>query len=184
MAAPTLTGDDLVRAFVTHGRALSAVAAAWVGRADATDLLQETARVAWQHRSKFAVGGDLRAWLMRILRNVGGNWRRRRRPVGLDEVGAEDRAAPPCPFETGFDAESLGLSDELARGLAGLSETARECLLLRVVADYTFPEIADLLGIPQNTAQSHVRRAREVLRRALESGPGGRVIPMPRSETS
>ncbi len=155
-------------AFESHGRALSAIAAAWVGRVDVPDLLQEAARVAWQRRSQFVAGSDLRAWLAQIIRHVGVNWRRRKCMLPLLTTDLVDhRDLPGAAFDRGFDAEHLGLPDELARGLAGLSDVARECLLLHVVAGYTVSEISGMLGIPDNTAQSHVRRAREALRASL-----------------
>lgn len=186
MAAPILDEETLVRAFETHGPSMSAIGAAWVGRFDVPDLLQETARVAWQRRAQFSIGTDLRAWLLQIVRHVGANWRRRRRAETFEHLDVVD-PRQATPGEGAFDAEHLGLPDELARGLAGLSPTARECLLLRVVVGHTYPEIAGLLGVPENTVQSHVRRARSALRAALEADTtdvSGRVIPMPRSEPS
>lgn len=172
-----------MRAFETHGRALSAIASAWVGRVDVPDLLQEAARVAWQGRARFTPGSDLRAWLAQIIRHVGANWRRRQRPVTLVPVESAELVDPRGPAvsspASGFDAESLGLPDDLARGLAGLSPTARECLLLHVVAGHTFIEIGEILGMSHNTAQSHARRARETLRASL-----GDAAPVAESSTS
>lgn len=163
-----LSPDAFTEAFARHGRALWVLASAWVGRGDADDLVQETARVAWQQRDQFTAGSDAGPWLATIARNLGANWRRKRRPEArspddLPEVVASTIAAADWPF----DADRAGLSDELANALASLTEDARACLLLHVVIGLNFGEVADMLGINENTAMSHARRARERLRQAL-----------------
>src|SRR5262245_7562584 len=162
--------DEFTDAFARHGPTLWMLAAAWVGRGEAADLVQETARVAWQRREQFVRGSDLRAWLSQIARHLGANWRRRKRPepcaheqLPEPHSAAEPRATWP------FDADRSGLSDELARPLADLPEVARACLLLHVVIGHSFTEIATLLETPENTAASHARRARLALRAALTS---------------
>ncbi|MFO1076821.1 MAG: RNA polymerase sigma factor [Planctomycetota bacterium] len=161
--------DEFTAAFARHGRALWVVAAAWVGKADAMDLVQETARIAWERRTEFAPGTDARAWLSQIVRNVGANWRRRRLAEPADPAVLQTTvtASPAVHPVQGFDAESLGLPDDLAAGLAALDEVPRACLLLQVVTGLTFAEIAAMLDIPENTAASHARRARLRLREAL-----------------
>jgi RNA polymerase sigma-70 factor (ECF subfamily) len=164
--------DELVHAFREHGRTLWVLAAAWVGRADADDLVAETARVAWQRRRSFARGTDLRRWLAQIARHLGANWRRRARPDLRAPDELPDVAAPPAPRnEWPFDADRNGLSDELTKALRALPEPARACLLLHVVVGHSFAEIAVMLDMRENTAMSHARRAREALRTALGPAP-------------
>ncbi|HZN40450.1 MAG TPA: RNA polymerase sigma factor [Planctomycetota bacterium] len=171
-----LSADEFTDAFARHGPTLWMLAAAWVGRGEAADLVQETARVAWQRREQFVPGSDLRAWLSQIARHLGANWRRRRCPEPraneqLPEPHStpEPRATSQFDAEGPFDADCGGLSDELARALADLPEVARACLLLHVVIGHSFTEIATLLDIPENTAASHTRRARLAMRTALAS---------------
>lgn len=176
MPGTTLNTDDFVQAFTQHGRSLWVIASAWAGRNEAADLVQETARVAWERRAQFAPGTDARAWLAQIVRNVGANWRRRRRPELRAVEDLDDGKAPPpiVPLWP-FDADRHGLSDELAHALAALPEVSRACLLLQVVMGHSFAEIAEMLEIPENTAASHARRARLALRAALEANAEGRV---------
>lgn len=170
MPGPSPSADEFVQAFARHGRALWVIAAAWVGQMEAADLVQEAARVAWERRQQFAAGSDLRAWLAQIVRHLGANGRRRKGPE-LRAPEAFDRfPAAPAPVPTWpFDADRHGLSDELARALSSLSEVTRACLLLHVVLDHSFAEIAAMLDLPENTACSHARRAREALRAALSA---------------
>ena len=69
------------------------------------------------------------------------------------ELSAQGELGPDCE---GFD-------DELLEALRQLDTDARACLLLRVVMDMPYREIAETLGIPQGTAMSHVHRARRAL---------------------
>lgn len=165
-------------AFARHGRALWLLAAAWVGRGDAADLVQEAARIAWQRRATFATGSDHGAWLAQIVRHTGANWRRQRRPVAQDPATLPEPLARPDRRDDralGLDAEQL--PDELAQALQALPEVARACLLLHVVGGLTFPAIATLLDIPENTAMSHARRARLVLRAACRDEPAPTAVP-------
>jgi RNA polymerase sigma factor (sigma-70 family) len=168
MSSPLLGSDEFADAFARHGRTLWVIASAWVGRPDAADLVQETARVGWERRQQFQAGGDVRAWLAQITRHLGSNWRRRSRlellpPEGLQAVVAPPPLVPMWPFV----AEQHDLSEGLTRALASLPEVARACLLLQVVMGHSFAEIGAMLDIPENTASSHARRARLALREAL-----------------
>ncbi|MCK5942781.1 MAG: RNA polymerase sigma factor [Planctomycetes bacterium] len=166
-----LDPDTFASAFARNGRTLWVIASAWVGRDEADDLVQEVARVAWQRREQFAdgePGPQLGNWLAAIARNLGANWRRRRRPELFDPDALPDVVATTvAQADWPFDADRAGLSDELANALARLPEVARATLLLHVVLGHPFAEIAAMLGINENTAQSHARRARIALREAM-----------------
>jgi len=164
----TLGPDEFTEAFARHGRALWVLASAWVGRADADDLVQETARVAWERRGQFRRGDDPAPWLSTIARNLGANWRRKQKPEPrAHEQLPEAVAASLETADWPFDADRAGLSDEMANALAALSDTARACLLLHAVLGLSFTEIATMLDLPENTAMSHARRARVALRESL-----------------
>lgn len=179
MSVGPLDAEAFVDAFARCGRALWVLAAAWVGRGEANDLVQEAARIAWERRTQFVPGTEFRAWMAQIVRNTGANWRRRKRPAACDP------AALPEPFaraERGagwpFEADAAGLPDELAAALRGLPEVARSCLLLHVVAELPFAQIATMLDLPENTAMSHARRARLALRAALQpAAPAPTALP-------
>lgn len=158
MTDPGLSASEFTTAFARHGRTLWVLAAAWVGRENAMDLVQETATVAWQRRDRFTPGTDLRAWLSQIARHLGANERRRKRPHVLphDELDATPaRAAAPAT-----ELSELDCDDELLHGLRQLPAEQRASLLLHVVSGHTFAEIGAMLDIPENTAASHARRAR------------------------
>ena len=63
------------------------------------------------------------------------------------------------------------LGKSVLQALRQLPDVARTCLLLRVVREMTYAEIAAALDIPAGTAMSHVHRTRKKLRRLLEPAP-------------
>ena len=56
------------------------------------------------------------------------------------------------------------LGDELAR----LIDDQRDALRLRVVEERSYPEVADALGVSEQTARARVSRGLRALARALE----------------
>lgn len=172
MSDPILSEAEFAAAFARHGRTLWLIAAAWVGRDDAMDLVQEGARVAWQKRARALPDGELRAWLAQIVRHLGANHRRRRRPIATDPTELAAVPSTDTPWSEHLDVDALALDDRLAQALERLSEPQRAALLLHVVLGHSFAEVGELLGMPENTAASHARRARASLREQLVDAAG------------
>ncbi|MGE0145060.1 MAG: RNA polymerase sigma factor [Planctomycetota bacterium] len=171
-----LTADDFTSAFARHGRALWLLASAWVGRSSAEDLVQETARVAWERRTQARSDGEILPWLAQITRHLAANWRRKRGPIPTDPSELPDPVDESTAAEDSvFESLREHLPDEITRALSSLAEIARATLLLRVVGELPFSQIAAMLGIPENTAVSHARRARNALRSAL--APAREFVP-------
>ncbi|MCB9885492.1 MAG: RNA polymerase sigma factor [Planctomycetes bacterium] len=171
MSLTGLSADEFTAAFARHGRTLWVLAAAWVGRENAMDLVQETAALAWQRRDRFAPGSDARAWLSQIARHLGANERRRKRPLSVAPDELQPSAPLPAAHFDGSDLASLDCGDEITAALRELPATQRASLLLHVVSGHTFAEIGAMLEIPENTAASHARRARLALAETLSSAP-------------
>jgi RNA polymerase sigma-70 factor (ECF subfamily) len=79
--------------------------------------------------------------------------------------------------ETG---ESETVDDPLVRArrtaafralLDDLPDAQAETFALRVVLDYTLPQVASATGVPINTVRSRVRLAKEKLKRRIETDP-------------
>lgn len=130
----------------------------------ADDLVQDCLERALSRWRLHRPGGDLRAWLFAILRNLFIDRyrvsRRRGETAPLDEISA---ATPPMQ-----DA-MLGVGDILA-ALDRLPEEQRSLLLLVGVEDLSYDEAAKVLGVPIGTIMSRLSRARERLRKTLETG--------------
>lgn len=146
---------------------------------DAADLVQEAVLVAWREFERFEPGTNFRAWIFRILVQITMRHNRRcgrRREVTLATDDEPIDADPLAMLEREEawqmllgDAERLMevIDDRLARALRALDDTARQCLLLRLHAGFSYREIASILGVPLGTAMSHVHRARLRLREEL-----------------
>jgi RNA polymerase sigma-70 factor (ECF subfamily) len=126
--------------------------------AEADDLVQDALVRAWQFRSGFKVGTNLKAWLYKILRNTFyTQWEKRRKTVqDVDGRLAAQLVSNP-------DQEWRLVYDELLVALSQLSQDTRDALLLVVAAGLTYEEAADVAGCAVGTMKSRVNRARERL---------------------
>ena len=174
--------------FTECSRTLWCIAAAIVGDpALAEDALQEAAVIALRKLDQFDPDTNFAAWMTQIVRYVALNHARRRSrrhalavdPARLNETVAAD--TPETSLEvTGHgqlrldDADRGGIDDELLAALRLLDDDARACLLLRVVMELPYREIARTLEIPEGTAMSHVHRARGALHEQLSTNTPSR----------
>ena len=145
--------------------------------ADAEDLVQDTYLKAFRSAGQFQPGTNLKAWLFTILHNTFLNRRRR--------AAREPIAAEPEEIEratTGLSAaaatpEQLLLRDtldaDLQAALDALPEAFREAVWLRDVEEFSYAEIASMLGIPIGTVMSRISRGRRLLYQALTGAAGG-----------
>jgi RNA polymerase sigma-70 factor (ECF subfamily) len=170
-----VTGENRtgVEAALAHADALYRLARHLARNpADAEDLVQETYTRALRAWGGFEGGTDLRAWLLRILRNTfldrARSVRRRR------EVGAFDEEAPG--MATAGDAWLRGecepeqlrrvVASEIEAALRALPEEARTIILLDLEG-LSEAELALVLGCALGTVKSRLWRARARLRELL-----------------
>lgn len=180
-----LTPAEFARRFEDASRLLWCVACGVVAdRAAAEDVVQDAAMIALQKLDDYEPGTHFTAWMSRIVRYTALNQMRRlasrrRTEVSTGEEDALERFAGRGdePVAQGVDrtgvlaADQTLFDDRVVRALQGVGETARACLLLRVVGDLDYREISAALEIPEGTAMSHVHRARKSLRELLSADP-------------
>lgn len=132
------------------------------------DLVQESLARALAGSRSWRPGSDLRAWLLSIIHNtfVSG-WRREQvARTGLDLV------ADTVPQATATALPDLRVEvRQVVERLLALPDGMREILLLAVVEEMSYREIADMLGIPLGTVMSRLARARATLRQQVDTGP-------------
>ena len=147
-------------------------------RADAEDLVQDTFVKALRFSDRFTAGTNLKAWLYTILLNT---WRNRRRdsaraPVEVDSPRVDEAAnAGDGPSAHDTPEQMLlraAVREDLQAALDALPDVFREAVWLRDVEEFTYAEIAEMLGIPIGTVMSRISRGRRLLFERLSSVRG------------
>jgi RNA polymerase sigma-70 factor (ECF subfamily) len=144
--------------------------------ADAEDLVQDTYLKAFRAADRFERGTNLRAWLFTILHNTARNRARdRARDTVTVNSDAVDRAADAAGFglsgvpidtpETQLIRDTL--DPELKAAIDALPEAFRQAVWLRDVEEFSYAEIAEMLGVPIGTVMSRISRGRRMLYDAL-----------------
>jgi RNA polymerase sigma-70 factor (ECF subfamily) len=135
---------------------------------DAEDVVQEASLRAFRYFRTFS-GGNGRGWFLRIVRNTCWSWRGEKIKRATDHFDEEQHSAANLTL----DPEALLLhADDTSRiddALDHLPDRARALLVLRELEGLSYHELADVLEIPIGTVMSGLSRARQALRRALES---------------
>jgi RNA polymerase sigma-70 factor (ECF subfamily) len=173
-ATGRLEPDAFAAQFQASAPVFWTLAAGVLGHRNAVDdVLQEAAMIGLRKLAQFRTGTNFTAWMARIVRFTAQNHRRgerRRRAVATDpEILDGSVAAAPHPEPAPHDRSGALLADRGAFGdgmfaaLAALKPIARSCLLLKVVAELEYADIARVLAIPEGTAMSHVHRARAAM---------------------
>ncbi|KPF87076.1 hypothetical protein IP70_05210 [alpha proteobacterium AAP38] len=132
------------------------------------DLVQESLARALAGSRTWRPGSDLRAWLLSITHNTFiSGWRREQvARTGLEQ-GAEMVPAPMAAALPDLRVEAR----QVVERLLALPDSMREILLLAVVEEMSYREIADMLNIPLGTVMSRLARARQALRQQAGDGP-------------
>jgi RNA polymerase sigma-70 factor (ECF subfamily) len=153
---------------------------------DAEDLVQDTYVRAFEKYELFKPGTNLKAWMFRVMTNRFINLYRRRRirpdSANFDDVGefiGEEDKQLLQDFQSAEAMSGLmknesfldSLDDRLKEALQSLSDDYREVLIMNVIGEMQYKDIARQLGIPLGTVMSRLSRARAVLReRVAELG--------------
>lgn len=150
------------------------VALGYVGRPeDALDLSQDAFVNAFRHIKRFDTSKKFFPWFYSILKNLCTNHLnriRRRKEDSIDEM-ADEEGQIRIPVETRNpekDTVRKDLEIKVGQALQHLKPKDREIIILQHFQDYSYQEIADLLGIPIGTVMSRLYNARQALRHELE----------------
>jgi RNA polymerase sigma-70 factor (ECF subfamily) len=126
----------------------------------------------FKHAAKFST------WLYAITRNLCIDQVRKRKlrnHPSLDEAKGDERGEGPTLGERTADgranversAVSVEIRERLVAAVDDLPDEQREVFLLREVSNVPFREIAEIVGVPENTVKSRMRYALERLQAAL-----------------
>jgi RNA polymerase sigma-70 factor, ECF subfamily len=147
-------------------------------QADAEDLVQEAALLAFRAFASFEPGTNFRAWFFKIMTNCYFSKRRREksRPVTSDLDDTPDLYLYARSGEAGFPTQgpdpAAQLLDKLGTervvvAIDRLPEEYRVVSTLYFMEDLSYEEIAQVLGCPIGTVRSRLHRGRKMLQKAL-----------------
>lgn len=156
-------------------------------RNDAEDLVQEAALLAWRGFKSFEDGSNFKAWFFRILTNCFFSKYRKRKRQGT-EIELEDTPELYLYCQTaaiGLHAQvedpATALMEKLdteqvEEAIAALPDEYRVVATLYFIQDFSYQEIADVVGVPVGTVRSRLHRSRRQLQKALWVIAEGRGI--------
>lgn len=161
--------DRLVRAH--EGWVRSAIYAV-MGRSDhLDDVAQQVWTRALDGLPSLENPRRLRAWLYTVARNTAidyGQMQRRRRELALDgqldDMPARSAGVANPPAALAADE----LRGTLVRAVQALPVLYREPFVLRHLENWSYAEIAEVLGVPVENVETRLVRARRLLREMLQ----------------
>ncbi len=131
------------------------------------DVAQNVWSGVWQQIATLSEPARWRGWIYRLAKNAAidagrQNARERGRAVGLNGDDPATSASDP--------ARRVAQSEEqqrVLRAIRGLPDHYREPFILRHLQDWSYSEIGEAMGLPVDTVETRLVRARRLLREAL-----------------
>jgi RNA polymerase sigma-70 factor (sigma-E family) len=165
VVSPEVDVDVLVRSmYVEHAASLVRMARLFVDdRNAAEDLVQEAFIRLARHAHRIEDSSKSAAYLRSIVLNLARDHNRR----GLVSL----RHHAPADEEQATAEDEVVLRDDQRRVIEALRELPlrqRDCVVLRYYFDSGIAEIAETLGISQNSVKTHLQRGLASLERRLE----------------
>lgn len=137
------------------------------GRAEAEDILQDIYMALWQRSVIFdAQRGDVLPWIFTIARHRAINHLRGQKPLVAD-----DALMASLPSDTASPDEisqTRRASRQLSEALSTLSAQQRQAITVAYFGGFSYTELAQVLGVPEGTAKSWIRRGLASLRQMLD----------------
>jgi RNA polymerase sigma-70 factor (ECF subfamily) len=145
---------------------------------EAEDLVQDALVKAMRARDQFHAGTNLKAWMFRILTNTFINKYRR---GGLERSLFDGPDADPLvdgwvsanTMRQLRDPEQIALmpivEGEVGRALDALPTEFKLAVILCDVEEFSYEEIAEIMGCPIGTVMSRLHRGRKLLQKSLYS---------------
>lgn len=159
---------ELVR---RHSERVFRLAVSILGREfipEAEDVTQEVFLKVHQAIASFRGESELSSWIYRIAFNRALNLKQRvrfRTPHLEEAVLREMLSTRPSPD---LDLEAKLRDQTITECIASLPEVYQSALRLYYWLGAGVEEVADLLGVPENTAKSYLYRSRQLLKAMLQ----------------
>lgn len=160
--------EGLIRA---HQDALYAFMLRMSGKPDvAEDIVQEAFVRVLKNLDRFDTRFRFSTWLFTIAKRLYVNYIQKQRPVYDSEAISLRMGDGDSPGSMSSRAETMHNARELLdAALDGLSDQQREIILLFHQQSWAITDIALHLDMPEGTVKSHLHRARQRMKRFIES---------------
>lgn len=146
--------------------------------ADAEELVQEAALLAFKGFGRFKPGTNFKAWFFTILRNrFISIYRKKQREIKTVELeDAPELYMYTKSMESGLSAQTSEPAkyvieqldaEQVATALSELPMEFREAATLYFTQDMSYHDIAEVLGVPVGTVRSRLHRGRKLLQEKL-----------------
>jgi RNA polymerase sigma-70 factor (ECF subfamily) len=164
----------LERAMQQYGKATYNFAFRLTGNeSDARDLTQDAFVRVYRAWRSFQPGTSFLSWIYRIVTNLYRDELRRRKGRFHEQIPEDNapqqfggqRPLAVTPIEDYVDRQ---LGEPLSKALAQLSVEQRQVVILADIEEYSYQEIAEIMGCSIGTVRSRLHRARALLRRLVE----------------
>ena len=134
---------------------------------DALEVVQTSIEKGLNHPGAPALDhSEFKPWLFTVVRNKSIDILRRKKR--LPHVEHEEyHSAAPQKHEPDRSLQQLRLKETLEKALEMLNTQQREIVLLRDYHNFSYAEIAKILGIAKGSVMSRLHRARMALREIL-----------------
>lgn len=141
--------------------------------ADAAEVLNEVMLEVWRRAATFAGQSQVRTWLLSITRYKSIDLLRRKRPSELlDEASLEDEAADEaCPASLAIELGQQGA--QVRQCLERLKDSHRQVVYLTFFEELSYPQIAEIMAIPNGTVKTRMLHAKQQLLQCLRRLLGG-----------
>jgi RNA polymerase sigma-70 factor, ECF subfamily len=142
------------------------LACAWTrNQSLADDVVQNTLVQALRQSGQLRNPEAMDAWLLTIMVNCWrDHFRRNHETVDIDEVGDEALA---CDLTPEYEFEKNQVIQRVRRAVGCLPLGQRQVLTLIDLEEFSYADVASILGIPIGTVMSRLSRARLALRELL-----------------
>lgn len=131
---------------------------------EAEDVLQDGFVKVFQKIVDFKMEGSLEGWIRRIVVNTALDTIRKNKKL-LDDVQVEEVQYKVSFTDHQFDGMDLA---QLMKLIDGMPDGYRIVFNMFAIEGYSHKEIAETLGVTENTSKSQYSRARAFLRTQLE----------------
>ena len=158
-----------------HDRWIRGVVFAVLGRSDSTDdVVQEVWLTVWRRCSTLQDPSKWRFWLYAIARNAAVDSGRKvtRQRAMWKRLTESTSRSTPSHEEAYRHVAGQEQHERVLSAIQGLPEIYREPFVLRHLQDWSYRQIAETMGLPVDTVETRLVRARRLLRETL--GPTDR----------